>query len=119
MDKPTLPDVFKDPALSQAAWSFAATWGLAGLGRLLWHLEQVRKGHRRFWSLHLIWEALTALSIGFVAEGVADWLGLTGRPALAVVIIVSYFGPRGIEEFGRRLAAKYSLPPAGKDGEGK
>lgn len=89
--------------LVQAAWSFVATWGLAGLGRLLFHVQEVGKGRRRFVSWHLLWETLTALSIGFVAEGVTAYFDLSGKVAIAVIIVVSYLGPRGIEALIERL----------------
>lgn len=107
MDKPHLP-----PELLQAAWSFVVTWLLAGLGRLVWHVNEVSRGKRRFFSLWLVWETLTALAIGFVAEGIADYMGLAGKPAIAAIIVVSYLGPRGVEALIVRVLDRYTT--AGK-----
>jgi hypothetical protein len=96
--------------LVQAAWGFVATWALAGLGRLLWHIQEVQRGHRQFFSIWLVWELLTALAIGFVAVGIAEYLGFAGNVAIAVVIVVSYLGPRGIEALLERVLSKH-LPP--------
>lgn len=79
----------------------------AWLGRLMWHVREVQHARRRFWSLHLVWEVITALAIGFVADGIAAHLGLAGRPATALVIVLSYLGPGGIEALLMRVAARW------------
>lgn len=109
MDRPQIPS-----EIAQALWSFVATWALAFLGRLGWHVQEVTAQRRRFWSWQLLWEVLTALSMGYVAEGVADYLGLSGKQAIAVVIIVAYLGPRGLEELIRRFLKRDGAPPSGK-----
>lgn len=96
--------------LLQTLWGFVATWAMAGIGRLLWHVQMVSTGKRSFWSWWLIWELLTALGCGVMAEGVADWAGLTGKAALAVIVFGSYLGPRGIEVLLLRIVGRY-LPP--------
>lgn len=83
--------------LRQSVFSTAFTFILAWLGRLMWHVREVQKQRRRFWSLHLVWELLTALAISFVADGVVDWLGFDGKAGLGLVVVIAYLGPRGIE----------------------
>lgn len=96
--------------LVQVAWGFVVTWAFAGLGRLLWHIQEVQRGHRQFFSIWLVWELGTALATGFIAVGVAEYLGFSGNVAIAVVIIVSYLGPRGIEALLERVLSKH-IPP--------
>ena len=100
------------PDWQSTAWSAVATIVLAWLGRMLYHVRLVQKRERRFWSLHLVWELLTAICIGFVADGLAAYLGFTGKPAVALVIVVSYLGPGGIEA----LIIKYLGRLGGKGG---
>lgn len=101
------------PELQQAAWGAAFTWLLAMLGRLLWHVQEVQKKRRSFFSWHLMWELMTALAIGFVADGVAEYFDLSGKVAVAVVIIVSYLGPRGIEMLIERVLDRFGPTPRG------
>ena len=92
MDQGSLP-----PDLRQAMWSAAFTVLLAYLGRIMWHVRQVQKNTRRFLSWHLLWELLTALAIGFVADGIAEYCNIHGRAATALIIVVSYLGPAGVQ----------------------
>ncbi len=81
---------------------------LAWLGRMMWHVREVQGQRRRFFSVHLVWELLTACCIGFLADGVAEHFGLAGKPATAAVIFVSYLGPRGVEQILLTFADKFS-----------
>ena len=83
-------------SLKDALDGLGVTMALAALGRLMWHAQEVQAGHRRFWSLNLVWEGLIAVGVGFMAAGIADYAGLEGRPALGAIIFISYLGPRGI-----------------------
>lgn len=85
------------PEIKQAIYSMASVTGLAWLGRMLWHVRQVQKAQRRFWSWHLLWELLIALSFGLAADGVAEFFGFTGKAATGAIIIISYLGPAWIE----------------------
>lgn len=99
-------------AVKQTIWAGAATIGAAWLGRLAWHTQLVRLGHRRFWSLELLWELVLATALGFVADGIADYLQVQGKAATALVIVVSYLGPRGVEQLLAKIAARY-VPASG------
>ena len=44
-----------------------------------------------------LWSRLSTFCMIFVADGVVSYLGITGRPALAAIVTVSYLGPRGLE----------------------
>lgn len=113
--KDMLEQLWRIPAhLKQVLQSVAGVWVLAWLGRMLWHVGEVQRGRRRFWSLHLLWEVLTAIAIGFFAEGVAVYLGLVGKPAMAVIIAVAYLGPRGIEELFARFYGVWTGRKGGK-----
>lgn len=96
------------PDLQQATMGGIATFFLAFLGRLAYHVQEVGLKRRKFWSPHLFWEVFTALAIGFVADGLAAYLGLTGKPVTAVIIVVAYLGPRGLESILIRLLEAYA-----------
>lgn len=68
------------------------------VGRLMHHVGRVSRGQRRAFSLALVWEVPTALGMGLIGQGAADWLSLDPMPALAVVTTLSYLGPRVLEE---------------------
>lgn len=76
--------------------SFGATVFWAVIGRLLHHTRMVQLGRRPFFGRALLLELPVALGLGFVADGLAAWLSLTGRPAVALIVSVSYLGPRVI-----------------------
>lgn len=80
-----------------------ATLILAYIGRLLWHVGEVQRGRRRFFSTHLLWEVVTAIGVGLVADGVVAHVGLTGGPKTAAVVAIAYMGPRGLEALVGRL----------------
>lgn len=104
-------------AVKQTIWAGAATVGAAWLGRLAWHTQLVRLGQRRFWSLELLWELVLATALGFVADGIADYFEVHGKASTALVIAVSYLGPRGVEQILAKLAARYVpvTPANGKE----
>lgn len=89
----------------ELAVDFTATLFWAFVGRLLYHTRLVQLGRRRFLSMQFLWELPVALGMGFVADGLAAWLSLTGRPAVALIVSVSYLGPRVIEA-GFSLASR-------------
>lgn len=105
MDRIELP-----PEWKQAGYGLATTFFMAWLGRMMWHVDQVRKRQRRFWSWHLLWELPTALAIGFVADGVSEYLALDGRKALALIIVLAYLGPAGIESIVGRILDRFVGP---------
>lgn len=80
-----------------------ATLILAYIGRLLWHVGEVQRGRRRFFSTHLLWELVTAIGVGLVADGIVEHVGLTGGPKTAAVVAIAYMGPRGLEALIGRL----------------
>lgn len=73
------------------------TFIVAWFGRMAWHVEAVKMGRRKFWSLHLLWELPTAVFMGIAADGLCAWLGLTEQARLGLIIVVAYLGPRGVE----------------------
>lgn len=97
--------------LRELAVDFAATLFWAIVGRLLYHTRLVQMGRRRFLSIQLLWELPVALGMGFVADGLAAWLSLAGRPAVALIVSASYLGPRIIETAFDVLARPRSENP--------
>jgi hypothetical protein len=81
----------------QIVASGIATIAMTSMGRLMWHVREVQLRRRRFFSPHLIWEGITAVCMGFLADGVIHYVGVTGKPALAMALFIAYLGPRGLE----------------------
>ena len=97
-----LPLAFRDVIASSAMVVSAAL-----AGRMLWHVRQVQYRHRRFFSANLCLELITAVCVGWAADGVANWLELTGKPAIAFIIVVSYIGPGGLEHLFWKVADRW------------
>jgi len=77
----------------------------AGLGRLVWHLRKVQKEERAFLGWELFNEVIGA-GVGFiVGAGLAQYLGLDGRAAQGLILIVSYLGPDGFQGIVDRYLA--------------
>jgi hypothetical protein len=104
-----VPEPLRTPLLS-----FLCTSVWAWIGRMMWHVAQVQRQKRRFWSWHLLWETLTAVGVGLVADGVVEYFGLTGNLKTAVVVGIAYLGPRGVENLVMSgLIRLPGLPPRG------
>ncbi len=103
-----MPDV---PPPSPAWWEPLA--GAAGaiatalLARLLYHRRLVNLGRRHMWSWSLVWEVPTAGFSALVGAGLAEAAGLDGNAALAVIGVVSWLGPRGVEDVLSRIIAHH------------
>lgn len=80
---------------------------VAVLARLLWHRSQVKLGRRKFFSVELIWELPMAALSGIIGGGIAEYFGLDGMVALAIVGMASWLGPRGLEILLAKLIEKY------------
>lgn len=59
----------------------------------------------------LLWEVPIAIGMGVIGTGLADWLKLGGFVHFAVVIAVSYTGPRALDIVLARYAESKSLKP--------
>lgn len=74
----------------------ASAAGAGALGLLGRALHLARADRRPFgWSL--LWELPTAIGMGFIGKGAADYFGLDGFPEYAVTISIAYIGPRVID----------------------
>lgn len=74
----------------------ASAAGAGALGLLGRALHLARTDRRPFgWSL--LWELPTAIGMGIIGKGVADYFGLDGFPEYAVTISIAYIGPRVID----------------------
>ncbi len=78
---------------TQPRWEGVFVIIMAWLGRMMWHVRKVQGQRRKFFSLHLMWELMTAICTGFLAAGVAEWVGLSGVPETALIIVISYLWP--------------------------
>ncbi len=83
-------------------------WLLGMMGRLAWHAQQVKAGHRRFWSLALLWEVPLAAFCGVAGGGLGDYLGLSGLQLYAFASVIAYLGPGGIEALADKALNQYT-----------
>jgi hypothetical protein len=79
-------------------WAFLLS---AAIGRLMWHTKLVQMGHRKFFSVHLLWEIPTAIGMAMIGRGAGEYFQLTENSSVALVAVLSYLGPRGIEAMFR------------------
>ena len=71
----------------------AAAGGMGALGRLL----ALATSNRRPSGWNLLWEIPLAIGMGVLGKGVADHFAFTGFTNFAIIIAVSYTGPRLID----------------------
>lgn len=90
-------DKYIPPEIIQSILSAISTIGASVIGRLAYHAQQAQRERRKFFSKHLIFELIIALSIAYFAEGVTAYFKLDGKVAFGLIIAISYMGPRGIE----------------------
>ena len=94
--------------VQQVVLALSGLFPTALLARFLWHRRLVRMGHRRFWSRELIWEVPTAGLCAVMGGGLASYFGLDPMASHAVVGIVGWLGPRGVEVVLGRLVERYA-----------
>lgn len=102
-----------DPTRYLPGWAELAPAAAGLLGRLLYHFDQARRGHRPAMGAVLACEVAIAVPMGYVGRGVASYLGLGGETAFALIIAVAYLGPRLLDiGMGRWLDRRLPPPPA-------
>ena len=101
------------PEVQQAILGALGLLPTAMLARFLWHHRLVGMGRRRFWSRDLLWEMPTAGLCAVIGGGLASYLGLDIMASHAVVGIVGWLGPRGIEAMV--VSAVHRFSGQGKD----
>ena len=78
-----------------------AGFGLSVLGvftgRLAWHADQVRRGHRRFFSREFMLELPVIAGISLLVWSASEYWGLTPGAAAGIGTLAGWLGPRGIE----------------------
>ncbi len=79
------------------------TAGIATLGGLIGRLMALSQERRMPLRWGLIWELPTAIGMGLVARGAADYFNVAGFPAFAISIVGGYIGP-GIISWGVQKA---------------
>lgn len=108
-----MPPITSD-AVRNLLHALAVSWGLAAIGRLAYHVVQVRAKKRSFFGWELLYELPTAAFCGIVTFGLADMIGVTGFGQAAMISFMAYLGPRGLEEMFIKVVDRYSLG-RGKD----
>ena len=83
----------------------ALAGGMGMLGRML----ALASSTKRPIGLCLLWEIPMAIGMGVVGKGIADAFTLTGFSNFAVIIAVSYTGPRLIDIALARYAEGKSI----------
>jgi hypothetical protein len=76
----------------------------ASVGRLMFHSAEVKKKRRKFFGPELFWELPTALGMGFIGEGLSSYYNLDELATVAVIVTLSYLGPRGVEAIYQRFS---------------
>ncbi len=99
------------PPAREIMTSAFLTFIAAFAGRMAWHVRKVQHRERKFFSTHLWFELVTAVCCGWVADGIATYAELTGKPAIALIVVLSYLGPSGIEHAFWKLADKWPGSP--------
>ncbi len=69
----------------------------AAIGRLMYHVGEVRKRRRRFLSRELVWELPICFGMAVIGESVVSYLGLPQPVSTGVIAALAYLGPRGAE----------------------
>ncbi len=95
------------PEIQQAALGAAGFFPTAVLARVLWHNRLVRMGQRHFWGRELWWEIPAAVFCAITGGGLASYMGLDPMASHAVVGVVGWLGPRGIEAVLAKVIEKY------------
>ena len=95
------------PDTREVVLALAGLFPTAMLARFLWHRRLVHMGHRRFWSRDLVWEVPTAGLCAVMGGGLASYLDLDPMAGHALVGVVGWLGPRGIEVVLGRLVERY------------
>ena len=96
------------PEVQQAILGILGLLPTAMLARALWHRRLVGLGQRRFWSSALLWEMPTAGLCAVIGGGIASYLQLDMMASHAVVGIVGWLGPRGIEALVVSAVGRFS-----------
>lgn len=78
-------------------WGIGSAFVAAFFGRMSWVVGQVRKGHRRFWSIALLWEAPIMFSMVIAGDAISAFWGFQQPISGGVTTCLAYFGPRGLE----------------------
>lgn len=102
-----LPPIDSDQLRRLLHW-LGLLWLLALLGRGAWHVQQVRAGKRKAWSLAMLWELPLAAFCGTAGGGLGMYLGLSDLQLLAFTSVVAYLGPGGIEALFLRVFDRYT-----------
>lgn len=89
--------------LSSVAGGAVTTLFGAGVGRLMWHSMEVKKGQRNFFGPELVWETPIALGMAVIGEGIASFYEVGPTVTTGIVALAAYIGPRGAEV----MLAKY------------
>lgn len=80
-------------------------------GRLAWHADQVRRGHRRLWSRELLLEGPTIGAMALLTWALVDYFGLTPGQGAGAGVILGWLGPRGLEIVIVRIWRQRAAPP--------
>jgi hypothetical protein len=95
------------PNVENLLGGLGALMPTAVVARLMWHRRLVRLGRRKLLSWDLAWELPAAAFSAVVAGGICEYFHLGGLTAQAVVGVIAWLGPRGIEVLlTRALIAK-------------
>ena len=92
-------------AIREALINLSAALAAAFTGRLAKHILMVQKGLRRFWGIQLLLELPVAIFMGFVGNGLADWMQLSPKSGIGLIAALSYLGPAAIEHVFSKMVS--------------
>ena len=104
------------PDLAKALAGLASSTVASAIGALMRHTHLAQAGHRRFWSLHLVFEVPTVIGMGVIGGGLARYLGLPEEASWAVCAVLAYYGPKGLDWGVAALGAKLGVKVETKAG---
>lgn len=83
-----------------------STLAVATIGRLMWHLGEVRKNKRPFFGVEMLWEIPIVVGMAIIGEGVSDWFNFSPVVAATAIAMLAYLGPRWFEATFQRYISK-------------
>jgi hypothetical protein len=79
---------------------------VATIGRLMWHVGEVRNKRRPFFGIEMLWEIPIVAGMAIIGEGFADYFELSPLVAAMAIAMLAYLGPRWFEATFQRYINK-------------
>lgn len=80
------------------------------VGRLMWHVNEVKSKRRSFFGKEMLWEIPIVAGMAIIGDATADWLGLSDNATIGFVAMLAYLGPRWFEATVNRYFSQRNNP---------